>query len=149
MSQDKKIVFEGWTCWPVIRREPNKVFFTLIYPISPQTYCAERLWLGSKCRRVRSVLNKPRSVSRYGPSLEKNRWWTEQFSSVCWAAPVAASQSRTVRSSDADATILPSREKATALSQYGLELLEWLVATVANFIEHYLYLCSPRPLYEI
>ena len=29
------------------------------------------------------------------------------------------------------------------------KMLEWLVAMVANYLEHYIYLCSPRPLYEI
>jgi len=36
-------------------------------------------------------------------------------SSVCRAAPVAASHSRTVLSLDADATVLPSGEKAILL----------------------------------
>jgi len=39
------------------------------------------------------------------------------------AAPVAASQSLTVLSSDADATILPSGEKATALTLFALQLM--------------------------
>src|SRR2546423_2873065 len=42
--------------------------------------------------------------------------YTTLFRSVCRAAPVAASQSRTVRSPDADATALPSGEKAMALT---------------------------------
>ena len=29
------------------------------------------------------------------------------------------------------------------------KILEWLVAIVANYLERYIYLCSPRPLYEI
>src|SRR5579859_3681731 len=40
---------------------------------------------------------------------------SEWPSSVCSGAPVAASQSRTVQSSDPDTTCLPSGEKATDL----------------------------------
>jgi len=29
------------------------------------------------------------------------------------------------------------------------KLLEWLVLAVANCLEQYIVLCSPRPLYEI
>src|SRR5277367_4792278 len=62
--------------------------------------------------------NCPRSVSRYNPSLENDRFRiTTSTSSVCWAAPVAESQSLTVRSDDPDATSVPSGEKATAMTQ--------------------------------
>ena len=55
--------------------------------------------------------------SRYEPSLEKTRRLIRQFSNVCRAAPVAASQSRTVLSyGDDDATVLLSGERATALT---------------------------------
>jgi hypothetical protein len=60
----------------------------------------------------------PRSVSRYEPSLEKISCWIKQFLNVCGLAPVAAPQSRTVSSYDADASFLPSREKAIALAMF-------------------------------
>ena len=61
--------------------------------------------------------NCPRSVSRYSPLLENSRLLITTLTlSVCRAAPVAESQSRTVLSSEADATSLPSGEKATALT---------------------------------
>ena len=59
-----------------------------------------------RCRRHRLA------VRREGYSADVSVW----PSSVCRAAPVAASQSRTVLSPDADATVLPSGEKATALT---------------------------------
>ena len=43
---------------------------------------------------------------------------TESTSSVCSTAPEPASHSLTVLSSDADASVLPSGEKATALTAY-------------------------------
>jgi hypothetical protein len=53
------------------------------------------------------------------PSGEKATALTESLwpSSVCFQAPVVASQSRTVLSSEADARTLPSGEKATALTE--------------------------------
>ena|SRR5579862_4303119 len=38
MPQDKKLASEGRACRPIIRREPNKVFLALGYPISISKY---------------------------------------------------------------------------------------------------------------
>ena len=64
----------------------------------------------------------PLGVFRYRPFGEKATWQTEPEwpSSVLRQDPVAASHSRTVSSSDADATSWPSGEKATASTE-----LEW------------------------
>ena len=61
--------------------------------------------------------NCPIFMSRYWLSLEKDSGLIAMsVSSVASEAPVAESQSLTVSSSDADATSLPSGEKATALT---------------------------------
>ena len=75
------------------------------------------LWFRLGARRLLLTISKPRSVRRYRLSSENAKVETEQFSSVCKVAPVAASQSRTVSSLEADATSAPSGEKATALME--------------------------------
>ena len=74
------------------------------------------LWFRLGARRFLLIVSKPRSVRRYRPSSENAKVETEQFSSLCKAMPVAACQSRTVWSSEADAISVPSGEKATALA---------------------------------
>ncbi len=65
------------------------------------------------------TLSSPRSVSRHWPSLQNIRRVRVLYpSSVCRYVPVAASQSRMVVSSEADASVLPlpSGETATTLN---------------------------------
>src|SRR2546423_1476613 len=65
------------------------------------------------------IPNCPLSVSRYWPSLKKDSFQiTKSVSSLPRSAPVAASQSLTVLSFDADATSCPSGENATALTPF-------------------------------
>jgi hypothetical protein len=67
------------------------------------------------------MLSGPLEVSRYCPSLEKDIMLTvAATSSVCSAAPVAASQSQTVPQSNADASCLPSDENATEVTLFPL-----------------------------
>ena len=65
------------------------------------------------------TLSSPRSVSRYWPFLENATALTRRLypSSVCRYVPVAISQSRTVSSCEADASVLPSGENATAVTE--------------------------------
>ena len=64
-----------------------------------------------------AVYSGPLSVWRNVPSLENERAQISALtSSVCRAAPELASHSLTVMSLDADASSLPSGEKATALT---------------------------------
>ena len=86
------------------------------------------LWFRLGARRLLLTISKPRSVRRYRPSSENAKVETEQFSSACKAAPLAASQSRTVWSLEADATSVPSGEKATALTE---PVWPWSVCVVA------------------
>ena len=64
-----------------------------------------------------SVFSRPLSVLRTVPSIENEMFRiTESTSNVCSTAPEPASHSLTVLSHDADASVLPSGEKATALT---------------------------------
>src|SRR5438477_299693 len=68
--------------------------------------------------RLESRPRNPLLVLRYWPSIEKDSSSINVLtSSVASQAPVAASQSRTVLSSEADASRRPSGENATALTQ--------------------------------
>jgi len=62
---------------------------------------------------------RSQSVSRHDPSLENESLLTgPQSLNVCRGAPEAASQSRTDLSPEADASSLPSGEKATAQTEF-------------------------------
>ncbi|KAK2754608.1 hypothetical protein CKAH01_17405 [Colletotrichum kahawae] len=78
--------------------------------VSPRGY-------GSAVRDPVTTSATPKSVSSRVLEHWSNARVRENPSSVCRGAPVAASQSRTVWSPDADATTWPSGEKATAQTE--------------------------------